>query len=446
MLRLYSTLTRKKEEFKPLKKGKVGIYSCGPTVYDYAHIGNLRTCIFNDLLKKSLKFLGYKVTHVMNITDVDDKTIMASQKNNIKLKEFTKKYEKIFFEDLEELNIKKLDYILRASENIKEMVQLIEILLKKGYAYKASDGIYFRIDKFKNYGKLVQIKKQKATKSRIKNDEYDKENVQDFALWKFYSENDGDVFWKTKIGMGRPGWHIECSAMSMKKLGKSFDIHTGASDLMFPHHTNEIAQSEAATGKQFVKYWLHGGMLKMKEEKMSKSLGNIITLNNIREHNFSPLDYRYLCLATNYREPLQFSFENLASAKNSLQRLKNICSELKDDKKINKKYLEEFKKNLEDDINVSKALQVLWNFVRDEKAQGKFQTIKKMDEVFGLKLLEKEKINVPNEIKNFVREREIARKNKEWKKADEIREKIISLGYKIDDTNEGTKIKKIYIP
>ena len=441
-LKVYNTLTRKKQEFKPIKEGYVGMYSCGPTVYNYAHIGNLRTYIFNDFLKRSLEFLGYKVNHVMNITDVDDKTIKGSQKEKVSLEEFTKKYERIFFNDLNALNIKKPNHIIHATESITDMVNLIKKLIKKGYAYKAEDGIYFSIDKFKNYGKLANLKKNNSSKERIKNDEYDKENMRDFALWKFYTKEDGNVCWDTEIGKGRPGWHIECSAMSMKILGESFDIHTGAVDLIFPHHTNEIAQSEAATGKLFVKYWLHGGFLTMKEGKMSKSLGNVVYLADIEKKGFSPLDYRYMCLTTHYRSPLIFTIENLESARNSYQRLKNIISEIRDDKKTNKNSLEEFKKAIEDDLNIPKALQVLWSLVRDEKAQGKYQTIKKMDEVLGLKLLEKETIIVPAEVLELVEEREKARKEKNWKKADELRKKVNELGYQINDTENGAEVKK----
>ena len=443
MLKLYNTLSRKTEDFKPLKGKEAGMYSCGPTVYNYAHIGNLRTYIFNDILKRSLRFLGYKVRHVMNLTDVDDKTIKASQKEKISLKELTRKYEKIFFDDLNELNIIKPDYVLRATETIKEMVELVKILMEKGYAYKTSDGIYFSIKKFKNYGKLAQLEKIKTTKARIKNDEYDKENVQDFALWKFWTEDDGEAFWETEIGKGRPGWHLECSAMSMKILGSTLDIHTGAIDLIFPHHTNEIAQSESATGKKFVRYWMHGGFLTMKESKMSKSLGNVIYLNNLKKEGFSPLHYRYMTLTTHYRAPLLFSMENLESAKNSYERLKNISKSLKDDKKINSEYLKQFEDAINDDLDMPKALQALWELLRDEKAEGKIHAIKKMDEVFGLKLLEKEKISVPQEIQKLVEEREKARKEKDWKKSDMLREKIKKLGFWINDTKEGPKLEKI---
>lgn len=441
MIKLYNTLSRKKENFKPIKPKQVSIYSCGPTVYWYAHVGNLRTYLFSDILKRVFLYNKFNVKHVMNITDVDDKTIKGSQREKTSLKKFTDKYEKIFFEDMKELNtIEPL--ILKATDSIKEMVSIIKKLLQKGYAYKASDGIYFSISKFKNYGKLANLKNLKNSKERILNDEYGKENPQDFALWKFYSKDDGDVFWDTELGKGRPGWHIECSAMSMKLLGKHFDIHTGGSDLIFPHHTNEIAQSEASTGTKFVNYWLHGGFLNVENDKMSKSLGNILTLKELKEKGFSPLDYRYFCLTGHYRKPLNVSTKNLEAAKNSLQRLKNLISKLKDDKKTNKKYLLEFEKAINDDLNMPVALQILWNLVRDEKASGKIQTIKKMDEVFGLNLFEKEKISIPKEVLDIVKEREKARKNKDWKKADELREKINTLGYSLEDTTSGPIIKK----
>jgi cysteinyl-tRNA synthetase len=446
-LKIYNTLTRKKETFKPLDKdgkGKeVKMYSCGPTVYNYAHIGNLRTYLLNDLLKRVLCFNGFNVKHVMNITDVDDKTIKGSVKEGLSLKEFTEKYTKIFFEDLEELNIQKPTYILKATESIKEMVKIIQVLLDKGYAYKTDDGIYFKIFKSKDYGKLAQLEKIKDKKERVKNDEYEKENAQDFALWKFWTKEDGKVFWETEIGKGRPGWHIECSAMSTKIFGPSLDIHTGAIDLIFPHHTNEIAQSEAVSGKKFVKYWIHGGFLTMNKGKMSKSLGNVFYLNTLKEQGFSPLDYRYFILTANYRSPLDFTLENLQNAKNSYQRIKNILKNLEDDGKENKKYLKEFENAINDDLNMPKALSVLWELVRDEKAEGKYQTIKKMDEVFGLHLLEKEELKIPKEIKEIAEERKKAKEKKDWKKADELREELKKKGWNIKDTKESYDLEKI---
>ena len=443
MIKLYNTLTRKKEEFKPIKEGQLLMYSCGPTVYNYAHIGNLRTYIFNDILKRVFLFNKYKVKQLMNMTDVDDKTIKGSKKEEVSLKELTRKYEKIFLEDLSSLNIIRPEIISRATEHILDMVKLVKTLLEKGYAYKADDGIYFSVSKFKNYGKLANIKNTEVGKSRIKNDEYDKENIQDFALWKFWTPEDGDVFWETEIGKGRPGWHIECSAMSMKYLGETFDIHTGAIDLMFPHHTNEIAQSEAATGKKFVNYWVHAGFLTMKEGKMSKSVGNVYRLNDLKEKGFSPLDYRYLTLTSHYRSPLTFSFENLEAAKNSLQRLKNIALELKDDNKTNKEYLKEFEDVINDDLDMPTALQVLWKLVRDDKAVGKVSTIKEMDKIFALDLLRKEEVRIPREVQELVHDREKAREARDFKRSDELRDKIKKLGYKVDDTDGGAKVNKI---
>ena len=442
-LKLFNTLTRKEESFKPLEKGKVKIYSCGPTVYNYAHIGNLRTYLFNDFLKRSLEFLGYKVTHVMNLTDVDDKTIKGSIKEGSSLKEFTEKYTKIFFDDMHALNITDPNYILKATATIKEMVNLIKTLLDNGYAYKAEDGIYFSIKKSKGYGKLAQLEKIKDKKERIKNDEYDKENAQDFALWKFYTPEDGDVFWDTEIGKGRPGWHIECSAMSMKVFGSSLDIHTGAVDLIFPHHTNEIAQSEAATGKKFVNYWLHAGFLTMDEGKMSKSLGNVVYLKTLTDKGYSHLDYRYMCLTAQYRTALSFNENNLIAAKNSLQRLRNITSDLKEDGKENEKYLKEFAKALEDDLNLPKALSILWELVRDEKAIGKYRTIEKMDKVFGLDLLKKEKIEIPDAVKKLAEQRWKAKIEKNFKLEDELRAKIAGLGFVVNDKADGWEVKKV---
>jgi len=328
-LKLYNTLSRKKEVFKPVKKGKVGMYVCGPTVYNYVHIGNLRAYIFGDILRRHLKSLGLKVNHVMNITDVDDKTIRDSQKQGKSLKELANFYEKAFLEDLKDMNIEKPEVIPHATDHVKEMVALIKNLLAKGIAYKTEDGIYFSIDKFKGYGKLSKIKLKElkeGASERITKDEYDKENAQDFALWKFYDKKDGDVFWETEIGKGRPGWHIECSAMSSKYLGDSFDIHTGGVDLIFPHHENEIAQSEAANGKDFVKYWMHNEWVLVDGKKMSKSLGNFYKLKDIIEKGYSALDLRYFYLTKLYRQKLNFTWSNLDAAKTSLQRLKNIIS------------------------------------------------------------------------------------------------------------------------
>ncbi len=453
-LKIYNTMSRKKEVFKPVKEGQAGMYVCGPTIYDYVHIGNLRAYVFADILRRILKINGYKVKEVMNLTDVDDKTIKNSQKAGMKLKEFTKKYEKGFLENIKDMNIEKPEVMPKATEHIKEMVALIKKLLKKGFAYKTDDGIYYSIRKFKDYGKLSKIKKENlkaGASERVLKDEYDKEHVNDFALWKFWDENDGDVFWETELGKGRPGWHIECSAMSTKYLGKQFDIHTGGVDLIFPHHENEIAQSEAGFEKKpWVKYWLHNEWVLVDGKKMSKSLGNYYKLKDITDRGYSPMDLRYFYLSGHYRKPLNFTFTNLEAAKNTYQRLKNIISEIKKSKeKKNKKNInaayKQFLEILNDDLNVPKALSFMWEILRENKLNDaeKYELVLKFDKVFGLKLDKEEKIKIPAEVKKFVAEREKARKEKNWKLADELREKIKNAGYYVDDTGEGWKIRKL---
>jgi len=316
MLKLYNTFGRKKENFKSLKKGKVGIYVCGLTVYNFGTIGNYRALVNSDVLVRYLEYKGYNVNKIVNITDVDDKTILGSTKANKSLKEFTKKYEKAFFEDEGKLNIKKASKYPRATDHIKDMIVIIKKLLDKGLAYKADDGIYFNVKKFKRYGKLsgVKIAGLKAGASeRVKGDEYDKDNVRDFALWKFYDNKDEKVFWDTEFGKGRPGWHIECSAMSSKYLGQPFDIHTGGVDLIFPHHENEIAQSEGCCDKKFVNYWIHNEWLMVNGKKMSKSLGNYYTVRDIVDKGFNPLALRYFYLTGHYRSQLNFTLDNLNS-------------------------------------------------------------------------------------------------------------------------------------
>ena len=444
VLKLYNTFGRKKQIFKPIKKGHVGIYSCGLTVYNYGHIGNYRAFVSSDILRKYLEYKGYKVKKVVNITDVDDKTIRDSIKEGKSLKEFTEKYTHAFFEDEKNLNIKPADFYPKATEHIKDIVDIVKILLNKKIAYKTNDGIYFNIKKFKNYGKLSGIKIEKLKSSvRINNDEYDKNNVCDFALWKFYNEKDGNIFWETELGKGRPGWHIECSAMSTKYLGKSFDIHTGGIDLIFPHHENEIAQSEKSTNKKFVNYWLHNEWIIVDGRKMSKSLGNYYTIKDIIKMNYNPIALRYFYLSGHYRSQINFTLNNLRNAQNSLDRLKRIIVEIKDDGKENKEYLKLFEKAMDDDLDSVNAIQILWNLVRDKKAHGKIKTIEKMDSVLGLNLLKKEELDIPLEILKLIEEREKARKNKDWKLADNLRDKISQKGWKIDDRGEKSNVSKI---
>ncbi|MFA5258488.1 MAG: cysteine--tRNA ligase [Candidatus Pacearchaeota archaeon] len=453
-LKLYNTLTRKKDIFKPINKGEVGMYTCGPTVYWYATIGNLRSYIFSDILKRVLIYDKYQVKHVMNITDVghltsdadsgEDKMEKAAAKEGRKAEEIADHYLKVFKEDFDKLNIITPNIWCKATEHIKEQIELIKKLEEKGYTYKTKDGIYFDTSKFKDYGKLalLNIEGLEAGK-RIEARE--KRNKTDFALWKF-SEEPGvrQQEWKSPWGIGFPGWHIECSAMSSKYLGEQFDIHTGGEDHIPIHHTNEIAQSECAFGKKpWVRYWLHGAFLTFKGEKVSKSKGGLYTVSELEEKGYSPLDYRYFCLTAHYRTQLNFSLENLDNAKNSLQRLKRIIDEIKEDSKPNEKYLKEFEKAIEDDLDMPSALQVLWKLVRDENAVGKIKTIEQMDKVFGLNLLIKEKVELPEEVKKLVLEREKARKDKDFKKSDELRDKLNKLGWKVDDSKDGMKVSRL---
>ncbi|MFA7707515.1 MAG: cysteine--tRNA ligase [Candidatus Pacearchaeota archaeon] len=444
VLKLYNTLVRKKQIFKSINPKQVNMYTCGLTVYNYGHIGNYRAFVASDILRRYLEYSGYKVKKIVNITDVDDKTIKGSIQEKKSLKEYTKKYEDAFFEDESNLNIKKADKYPKATEHIKEMISLIDELLKKGYAYKSEDGIYFDIKKFKDYGKLAKLNLEDLKKgARVAKDEYEKENAKDFALWKFYDSDDGEVFWESKFGKGRPGWHIECSAMSTKYLGQPFDIHTGGIDLIFPHHENEIAQAEASNDKKFVNYWIHNEWMMVDKKKMSKSLGNVYNIRDLKKLGYDYQAMRYFYLTGQYRTQINFTLDNLRNAQNSYDRLKNIIAEIKDDKKENEEYLKEFEKAMNDDLNTPEALQVLWKLLRDENADGKINTIKRIDEVLGLDLLKKEEVSVPKEVQKLVNERENARKNKNWKLADELRDKINKLGYNVSDTNEGAKVSKI---
>lgn len=452
ILKIYNTLSRRKEVFRPIKEGEVGIYSCGPTVYWYQHIGNMRSYLNWDFMKRVLIYDDYKVKHVMNVTDVghltsdsdegEDKMEKAAAKEGKNAREIANFYLGVFRNDFKKLNIIEPDFWPKASEHIKEQIEIIKILEKKGFTYKTSDGIYFDTSKFKGYGKLAKLNKE-GLKAGKRVSVGEKKNKTDFAIWKF-SEKPGErqQEWDSPWGVGFPGWHLECSAMSMKYLGESIDIHTGGQEHIQVHHTNEIAQSEAATGKKFVNYWMHGAWLLHKGEKISKSSGGLYTISELEKEGFSPMDFRYFCLTTHYRKPLNFSLEKLKAAKNSLERLKNLISEINDYGK-NEEYTKEFEKAINDDIEMPRALQVLWKLVRDKRAKGKLKTIEKIDEVFGLDLFKKEEIKIPEEIEELIEERETARKSRDWKKADYIREKIRSLGFSLEDTNEGQKVRKI---
>lgn len=471
-LKFYNTLTRKKEVFKPIVEGKVSYYSCGPTTYDYAHIGNFRAFTFYDVLKRVLQHKGFKVNHIMNLTDVDDKTIKGAKEAGISLKEFTEKYNQAFFDDLETLKIRKANLFPKATEYISEMLGLIKKLEKNGLTYKTDDGIYFSVSKFKDYGKLSKIKlKNLKTSKRVSADNYDKENASDFALWKFYKDEDGDVYWNSEYGKGRPGWHIECSAMSIKNLGNTFDIHAGGIDLIFPHHENEIAQSEGATNKKFANYWLHNEFILVDGKKMSKSLGNFHTLRDLLKKGYDPVSIRYLLLSTHYRQQLNFTFESVESSKNAVQRIQEAFDKLKNyseskkgknesennalksvSKTLVSKYSKLFEKALDDDVNMPEALAAVFDFIRElnvlilEKSlskQGAEECTKLMlsfDDILGVI---KQAQEIPKDVKELADKRQESRKNRNFSEADRLREQITKKGYQIDDSPEGYRIKKI---
>jgi len=448
VLKLYNTLRRKKQIFKSIKPKQVNMYTCGLTVYNYGHIGNYRAFVASDILRRYLEYAGYNVKKVVNITDVDDKTIKNSIKQGKKLEDYTQVYTEAFFEDEKNLNILPSDKYPKATEHINEMVAMVEKLLKKGYAYKTKDGIYFNIRKFKNYGNLARIKLKNLKQCvRVDSDEYEKENAKDFVLWKFYDNKDDGVFWETSLGKGRPGWHIECSAMSIKYLGQPFDIHTGGIDLVFPHHENEIAQSEGANGKKMANYWIHNEWMMIDKKKMSKSLGNMYNIRDLIDMDYSYMAIRYFYLTGQYRTQINFTLDNLKNAQISYDRMKNIIADIKDDKKTNKKYLTDFEKAMDDDLNTPVALQILWALLRDKKAQGKIQTIKKIDEVFGLDLLEKEEMKkLSKEDMNLSRARLIAKRKGDYAQSDIFRKKLQDKGHIVNDEKDrffvsGTEFK-----
>ncbi len=445
-IQLYNTLTRNKETFKPLKQGEVSIYNCGPTVYDTPHIGNYRTFIMNDLIRRVFEYNDYKVDQVMNITDVDDKTIRRSREEKIPLKELTLKYEKLFIEESEKLNLKRPDHLIRATEYIPAMIELVGTLLANGIAYKASDGVYVNIEKVKDYGTLAKLDLSHDSHERIANDEYDKENARDFAVWKFKTPDDGDVSWDTPFGAGRPGWHIECSAMAMNVLGPTIDIHTGGIDLIFPHHTNEIAQSESATGQPFVHYWLHGAFMTVSDEKMAKSKKNFLKLGDLLDETISPLAYRYWLLTAHYRSPVNFTFEAVRAAQTALIRLLQLVGTYPEGGKIDSSYKNRFQEFINDDLDVPQAIALAWELVKDSNVSepDKRATLIDFDKVFGLKLdsaprIEEEKI--PEEIVALAEAREEARQTKDWKKADALRHEIESRGFTIKDETTGFKLR-----
>ncbi len=466
-IKFFNTLSRKVEEFKPLDSSNVRMYTCGPTVYNYAHIGNFRAYMFEDLLRRVLQYGNYKVTQVMNLTDVDDKTIRDSRKNNMKLQDFTRIYKDAFFEDLKKLNIESAEVYPAATEHITEMISLVQTLMDKGFAYQAEDkSIYFSIDKFPEYGKLARIDRENQRAGvRINADEYAKDSVGDFALWKAWDENDGDVYWESPWGKGRPGWHIECSAMAMKYLGKTFDIHTGGVDNMFPHHEDEIAQSECANNCKYVNYWLHCAHLMMNGEKMSKSLGNFFTLRDLIEKGYTGREIRYVLMGAHYRKQLNFTFDALAQAKSSLRYFDELSIRLKEVNNENAAMLDEaifntfesdFEKAVADDLNIAGALAVIFkmgseanklldaNNLHKLDADKFLATFRKFDRIFGfLNVDEAKKDEIPADIIALAEARIQAKIDKNYAEADRIREEIKAAGYIVEDAPKNTyRIKK----
>ena len=451
------------------------MYACGPTVYSYPHIGNYRAYVFEDLLRRYLEYKGYEVTLVMNITDVDDKTIKASGGDKSRLDSITRRYEKAFKKGLSILNVKSADEYPRATETIDEMVELIETLLEKEYAYKAEDGsVYFSIEKYSKYGKenLVQLDpKSMRAGERISEDEYDKEGIRDFVLWKAWKEEDGDIYWENSLGKGRPGWHIECSAMSMKYLGEELDIHCGGVDNIFPHHENEIAQSEAASGKKFVKLWMHCAHLIYEGEKMSKSLGNIILLEDLTK-KYSPEAIRLALLSTHYRSQLDLTEKKLKEAERNIRKITDFRQsmdrvkgkgrfdevELSDSTLVNLSgmrpldFQADFEEALDDDLNISEALSALYrtmkkaNILKDEGDIGKEeagQYIRQLDEFDKmLGILPGKEAEIDESVFEKIKEREDARLAEDWALSDKIRDELFEMGYILEDTPHGTIPKR----
>lgn len=462
-MKIYNTLSKKMEDFIPIEKNKVSIYTCGPTVYNYAHIGNLRTYVFEDFLIRTLEFLGYEVKRVMNITDVghltsdsddgDDKMELGAQREGKTAWDIAKFYTEAFFKDFKELNCQMPKFTPKATEHIPEMIEMIKKLEEKGYTYKTSDGIYFDTSKFKDYYKLMGKSHIEGLKEGARVEfSKEKRNITDFSLWKFSpKDKKRQMEWDSPWGVGFPGWHIECSAMSIKYLGQPFDIHAGGVDHIPIHHTNEIAQAEAANEKNFANYWIHGEFLVLKSsEKMSKSSGNFLTLSSLKENGFSPMHYRYFCSQAHYSKQLEFSFEAMESAKNGYNHLKNSVEEIisktnEIETNKNLKHYEEFVKAISEDLNIPKAVSVLWETIRDKNIteKEKLGLIKEFDKVFGFKLTEKEEEEIPSEIIDLMNQRTEYKKQKNYQKADEIREVLKQKGYEIKDTPKGPKIKKI---
>jgi len=465
MLRFFNTLTRQVETFEPIERGKVRMYICGPTVWNFAHIGNFRTFIFGDVLRRYLKYKGYDVTHVFNLTDIDDRIINEAAKKGETIDEFTAPYIQYFWEDFDALGMERPEVTPRATHHIPEMIDIIQKLIDNGRAYESEGSIYYRISAFPEYGKLSKINFSgniTGGSERIDTDKYEKEDARDFALWKLVGE-DEEPGWDAPFGRGRPGWHIECSAMSMRYLGETFDLHAGGQDLQFPHHENEIAQSEGATGKLFAKYWIHSEFLKIDDATMSKSKGNFFTLRDLREQGYSPLAIRYLLLSIPTRKQLNFTFEGLQAAESTVERLRNFRRLVMESKGVEgsdaetaamvSKALADFESSMDDDFNTAAALAAIHDMVREINiliADGKLRSddrdavldaLGKFDSVFGI--LGKEESDILDDtIEALIAERQQARRNRNFPRSDEIRDELAEKGIVLEDTPQGVRWKR----
>jgi cysteinyl-tRNA synthetase len=455
MLKFYNSLTNKKETFTPIHRAEVKLYTCGPTVYDKAHIGNFRTFLFEDLLKRTLLAFGYKVKHIMNITDIDDKTIKKANESNKNLSQITEHYTKLFFEDSLSLKILPADNYPLATEHIPGMIEMIKSLINKKFAYVTEDGsVFFKISSYSKYGNLTNINMAKMKKStRVLSDEYNLDSPQDFALWKAYKNADGNIFWNSPWGKGRPGWHIECSSMSVEYLGKHFDIHCGGFDNKFPHHENEIAQSECALDTEFVNYWLHSELLLVDGGKMSKSLGNVYTIPELFNKGFTPEEIRYIMLTAHYRSKVNFTLKKQHEAKMGIKRIQTLKSRLQSINRFNTNAYPDIKnvfdKTLSDDLDTPNGMALVFDWVRklnidldkdnltEEAAAGSLNFINYFNSIFNVLI---DDSSIPTEILKLAEARKIARKNKDWDESDRLRDLIDSKGWNIRDYNEGQKI------
>lgn len=460
-LRFFNSLTRAIEQFSPIEPGRVRMYTCGPTVYNFAHIGNFRAYVFEDLLQRHLEFRGQRVERVMNLTDVDDKTIRGCREARLPLAEFTRPFKQAFFEDLDALRIKRASHFpeATASDNISRMIAMISTLVERGHAYRAEDGsVYFRIRSFPHYGQLAHINLDELQPSgRVRSDEYEKEQVGDFALWKAWTEADGDVVWDSPWGRGRPGWHIECSAMATGILGPEIDIHCGGEDNIFPHHEAEIAQTESVTGLPFVRLWMHCKHLLVDGRKMAKSEGNFFTLRDLQEKGWSGREVRYVLLSVKYREPLNFTFESLEAARKALTRFDEWSSRLLDLAGPAKEPLPEeldphqFGAALDDDLNISAALGALFDLIRDSnrlmdagrlspgQARELLSWREKIDSVLAFGA---EDEGVSDQVRDILSQRADARARKEWTLSDVLRDQLLALGWQVKDTKDGQKLSR----